>query len=1201
MPGPSTPPKPELAAPARAFSYWLRPLCTGAALIVAAANLGYWGTASAHARLGAVLPMTPITAGAFLLLAGAFSAGLAFPRSGWPKRFLPLLSALAAAAVSAAAISNAGASLPDWESVFDPARLTFLGLPVGQSGYKDAILVGVTGFNLCATWLAAPNSRWWRIGAISAAGCALLGFFTLVADTAGNPIFSGAGLIGARPPAALEFLLLNAGIAVSRDLVQQLRQWFLGTEAAEAAPALLRNDRLALQFLGVLGVVALIGVTYLRIQTARQREQAADELKTDAALKAAQIAKWRQEREGDAVIIWSAPWYREITSALASTGLRPEQQAEMQSVTASFIQVYRYRRETIFDAKLHPLFWIPDQPDLTPAPLRAALRGDFAGRFVDMPVHVDRTGTLLWGHLVRIRRRYSDAAGAYVLMQEDLAAALFPSLREWPQDNLTGQSLLWLRKGNQAFALGGYRNTSEMAAARRDPFGEVRNLDQPRLMIARVAEGRTEAFEGPDQRGIPLLGTGRLIPNSDWLITSTMRSWEVYAPLRRTSWMVVTFSSLVLGLVGFVTTRFWRNQQKELVHQRLLAELERKRAATRLGMVMQDAKDVIMVLDEELLITEVNEQAVAVYGWPREQLLGKSARDLRSPEATGEYAQRIQSMTAASGGTFETVHRRRDGSTFPVEISSRLVENDGQKQWLAIIRDISERKRAEAALRESEERYRLIAENTSDVIWLYDFSTEGFIYVSAAAHTLLGFAPEELLGAKLTTTLTDQSAARADKILTQLLAEARPGGPPRHVVVELDQRRKDGTVVPTEVVASVVASPGGGPGHILGITRDITERRRAGAALEKFNTELEQRVEQRTSEIQALLNAIPDTVLLCDDKGAVVFARSVKYPGVTGLVAGGATAESRPMLDAAIREIIRELQPIVRREGQIVVREYERPIEDGQVIWLEARAASVGVESLLVLLREISARKRHELGVLANLEREKQLSEMKSQFISVASHEFRTPLAAAVGTLELLDRHAAKLTDAKRVELIGRIQRSLGRLTGIMDDVLQLSRADSGRVQATRIDANLVRLAQDILRDIESGDGQKHRFVFEATGGPETVPVDTKLTNHILSNLASNAVRYSPAGTTVTVKLHIDGSGFTFTVADEGIGIPEAERDRIFEPFVRGSNVGQISGTGLGLNIVKRYTEIMGGRIELLRTERGAAFKVYVPFHLAAT
>lgn len=240
---------------------------------------------------------------------------------------------------------------------------------------------------------------------------------------------------------------------------------------------------------------------------------------------------------------------------------------------------------------------------------------------------------------------------------------------------------------------------------------------------------------------------------------------------------------------------------------------------------------------------------------------------------------------------------------------------------------------------------------------------------------------------------------------------------------------------------------------------------------------------------------------------------------------------------------------------------------------------------------DITAQKRSE----AELAKERELSEMKSQFISVASHEFRTPLAAAVGSLELLERHAAKLTEAKRVELLGRIQRSLSRLTAIMDDVLQLSRADSGRVKVNRMTVDLVQFVQDIIQEVSIGDRQQHRFVFEQTGGPGVVPVDTKLLHHIISNLAGNAARYSPAGTEVSVRLDLGAEEFALTVADEGIGVPEAEKDRIFEPFVRGSNVGQIGGTGLGLNIVKRYTELMGGRIELLPTARGAAFRVHVP------
>jgi PAS domain S-box-containing protein len=592
-----------------------------------------------------------------------------------------------------------------------------------------------------------------------------------------------------------------------------------------------------------------------------------------------------------------------------------------------------------------------------------------------------------------------------------------------------------------------------------------------------------------------------------------------------------------------------------------------------------------------------------MYGWSMAELLGKDVRELRTaaslPSLTADAARAME----PSGNNYEAEHRRKDGTRFPVEITSRSVELDGKPHYFSIVRDITVRQQLESEVRASEERYRLIAENTSDLIWLYEMAQEGFSYVSPSSLPLLGYRPEELRAQKLVTTLTAASAEKAMLIVREELAAIARSPKARSVTVELDQRHKDGRIVPTEVVVSFVADASGENVRILGVTRDITERKRAREALQKFNTDLEQRVEQRTGElaarnheIQALLNAIPDTVLLCNERGALISARSVKYPAVAGLVTGESLPNRLPLLDQAILKAIGELHASVAAKREIIVREFEWAIGDEKTVFIEARATPVGAQRTLILLRDITDRKQHDRNVLANLEREKQLSAMKSQFVSVASHEFRTPLAAAVGSLELLERHAAKLTDTKRNELLTRIQRALGRLTAIMDDVLQLSRADSGRVQVKRMDIDLARFVQDIIHDVEMGDRQQHTFVFQPTGELQIVPVDPNLLNHILSNLLGNAVRYAPAGTKVSVKLELDHEAFAITVADEGIGIPEAERGLIFEPFVRGSNVGQIAGTGLGLNIVKRYAELMGGTIGLLPSARGAVFHVRIPF-----
>ncbi len=825
-----------------------------------------------------------------------------------------------------------------------------------------------------------------------------------------------------------------------------------------------------------------------------------------------------------------------------------------------------------------------------------------------------------------------------------------------------------------------------------------------------------------------ILGVARPIANSPWLLSSRVDAAEIYAPLRR---MALSVAGLVVGLfvtTGFTTSWLWRQRQKDLLQDRLAAELEQKRATARLGLVMRHAKDIIIVTDEEMRFVDANQQALDMYGWTREEMLRLTIWDIRAPGTWETLPGDIERINSGAGAVFETIHRRKDQTTFPVESSVRRVEIDGRPHFLSIVRDVSERKRAEAQLRDSEqkfskafqanpsgicisdftsgrfievnesycrimryapeelightslevgiwshsddrrrmfqpladggslrnfeletrnragepktllihadlieltgqrcvlalvedvtdrkrteaalrasdERYRLIAENTSDVIWLYDLAAEGYSYCSPSVFNHRGYRPEELIGKKMGSALLPKDAERIQGLLREKLAMYAAGkGSRQSVVIEVEQPRKDGSLVPTEIVASFLLDAAGKPTHVLGIARDITERWRAREALEKFNTDLEKQVETRTAElaarnreIEALVESIPDTVLLCDEHGELITSHSAQnresaFPFASVGGGGGGLPAQHPVL----LEIARELHALAWASQQAVMLEFDRSI-NGVDYSIEARATPAGENRLLILLRDISARKRGERIVQANLERERQLSEMKTQFISVASHEFRTPLAAATGSLELLERHAARITEAKRLELLTRAQRSLGRLTTIMDNVLQLSRADSGRVKVKRMNIDLVQFVQDVIREVEMGDRQQHTFVFQPSGGGAPVPIDTNLFNHILSNLLGNAVRYSPAGTKISVTLDISAQSFSLTVADEGIGIPEAERERVFEPFARGSNVGQINGTGLGLNIVKRYTELLGGRIELLATARGAACRVTRP------
>ena len=197
---------------------------------------------------------------------------------------------------------------------------------------------------------------------------------------------------------------------------------------------------------------------------------------------------------------------------------------------------------------------------------------------------------------------------------------------------------------------------------------------------------------------------------------------------------------------------------------------------------------------------------------------------------------------------------------------------------------------------------------------------------------------------------------------------------------------------------------------------------------------------------------------------------------------------------------------------------------------------------------------------------------------------------------ELLQKHLDRLSPAKREEIFGRITSSLHRMTEMLDDILLLNRADAGRTKVCLGPVDLRHFAQNVIEEIRLGDHDAHRFTLHAGGNTEPVVTDAKLLYHILSNLLSNAVRYSPAGTLVTTRLTAEASRLEVAVQDQGIGVPEADRARIFEPFERGSNVGNQKGTGLGLNIVKRMSGLLGGTVSFNSVEGGGSrFTVVLP------
>jgi len=236
------------------------------------------------------------------------------------------------------------------------------------------------------------------------------------------------------------------------------------------------------------------------------------------------------------------------------------------------------------------------------------------------------------------------------------------------------------------------------------------------------------------------------------------------------------------------------------------------------------------------------------------------------------------------------------------------------------------------------------------------------------------------------------------------------------------------------------------------------------------------------------------------------------------------------------------------------------------------------------------------------LKKEQELNELKTRFISTVSHEFRTPLTNILFSASLLEQHGHQLSEEKKATHLQRVQTAVRQMADLVDDVLLVSRAEASRLPLNPRPFDLIDYCRDLQEDYHLGIGAQHKLVLEFAGLAEKqlpVVMDGDIVHQILDNLLSNAFKYSPPGSTVRLCVRKEADQVVFTVADEGIGIPEKDQPYIFDPFHRAGNVGNVAGTGLGLNIVQRAAALHGGSVRL-ESQEGVGTTITVSLALLA-
>ena len=231
-----------------------------------------------------------------------------------------------------------------------------------------------------------------------------------------------------------------------------------------------------------------------------------------------------------------------------------------------------------------------------------------------------------------------------------------------------------------------------------------------------------------------------------------------------------------------------------------------------------------------------------------------------------------------------------------------------------------------------------------------------------------------------------------------------------------------------------------------------------------------------------------------------------------------------------------------------------------------------------------------------SLKKEMELNEMKSRFVSMASHEFRTPLSTILSSVSLINKYEKTEENEKRLKHINRIKSSVTNLTLILNDFLSVGKLEEGKVFANYSTFNLEDLQTDCITEISLTKKEHQQIISDYKGEEKNVYSDKQMVKNIYLNLLSNAIKFSEDGKKITLKTSVNESEIEICIIDEGLGIPEGEKHKLFERFYRGKNVLNIQGTGLGLNIIAKYIEILGGRITFeSKLNEGTKFLINIP------
>ena len=638
-----------------------------------------------------------------------------------------------------------------------------------------------------------------------------------------------------------------------------------------------------------------------------------------------------------------------------------------------------------------------------------------------------------------------------------------------------------------------------------------------------------------------------------------------------------------------------RTRELTITNNALKAEIkEHKRTEVALRHTNHTLESLIAASPRAIFTLDLQEQvkiwnpaAERMFGWTEAEVIDRP-NPIISEETVEEYKNIKQSvLQGITPPSLEVRRQKKDGSPIDIVFSAAPLTNSDNKisGMVAVVADITEQKRQAEQVR----LLQSVVVNTNDAILIteaepIDSSGPRILYVNEAFTRTTGYTLKEVLGKTPRILQGPRTNRQALDRVRSALVNWKP------VTVETINYRKDGSEFWVEFSIVPVADKNGRYTHWISVQRDITERKRTEVALRQSEERFRRVVE----------NAL-DIVTILDNDGIILY-ESPSVEKVLGyspneLIGQNFFEYIHPDdLGTAFKGIINVLQ----NPQKVLPIEFRCRHQQGSWRILEAISQQFIDNSpeprIMINSRDITERKRLDEMRLA-LERERELSTLKTRFFSMASHEFRTPLSTALAAAQLIENSPNIWNQPdKRERNLKRIQDAVKNMVQLLDDILTINRAETGKLEFNPKILNLDQFCRQFVEEMQLSAGNQHKLVFSCEGEIMGACLDEKLLRSILSNLLSNAIKYSPKGGQVCFSLQFSSNQAQIQISDRGIGIPSEDRQQLFEPFHRGKNVRRIPGTGLGLVVVKKCIDSHQGSINVdSEVNQGTTVTVILP------